>query len=449
MKNKFRLLLNIATICLCVCAIAIGVYSAQTASLNISGSVGFTAHNCDVYVYGTVSGAVDADGKAKSVTPFGTASSYINVHNNTQAWNISDLYFDDLNDVPTGKIANDIIITLKMYNASKFPVKASYNTNLISNMGLTGKVTANVSPTTKVLQANGTISAAQTMTITLSLATQNDFSKISFNLATLVSFEKDTTQKVNYYIGTGDLAGKLCLNVGYVSANEKPAGATTDTPLVWYAYAYSDDGGDTFQTLANTTYTAVSQVNTSYVYRFILQYVLGGYTLSSGATQDGYYYDNADWLLSSAYKFLSTDIHTEFSISVNMCAQLLDKRTINYDYPGNIQTKRESLWLLDYNDLRLLNGELAVSAGSTGYTAYGLASPNGSPGPMSSVVGAAWLLDYDSPMGGTNPEGTNIYYVSDTGYVCENTRTGGMGFSGPTDVGGIRPAFQTRQITGF
>ena len=55
-KKKFNLLLNIATLCLCVAAIAFGVYSAKNASLNVTGTIGFTAHNCDVdisgYIYG-------------------------------------------------------------------------------------------------------------------------------------------------------------------------------------------------------------------------------------------------------------------------------------------------------------------------------------------------------------------------------------------------------------
>ena len=45
MKNKkFNLLLEIATLCLCIAAIAFGVYSAKNASLNVSGTVGFISH---------------------------------------------------------------------------------------------------------------------------------------------------------------------------------------------------------------------------------------------------------------------------------------------------------------------------------------------------------------------------------------------------------------------
>ena len=54
MKRKFSMFLNIAMLCLSVCAIAFGVYSAQQARLNISGNLGFTAHNAFVSVTGAV-----------------------------------------------------------------------------------------------------------------------------------------------------------------------------------------------------------------------------------------------------------------------------------------------------------------------------------------------------------------------------------------------------------
>ncbi|MDY2696211.1 MAG: hypothetical protein SOV27_03515, partial [Eubacteriales bacterium] len=57
-KKKFNLLLEIATLCLCIAAIAIGVYSAKNASLNVSGTIGFEAHN----VKATISAQIKGDG---------------------------------------------------------------------------------------------------------------------------------------------------------------------------------------------------------------------------------------------------------------------------------------------------------------------------------------------------------------------------------------------------
>ena len=71
MKRKFSLFLNIATLVLCVCAIAFGVYSAKTASLNVGGQIGFVAHDCKVQFEGEVEGAVlsNATDIVKSTAP--------------------------------------------------------------------------------------------------------------------------------------------------------------------------------------------------------------------------------------------------------------------------------------------------------------------------------------------------------------------------------------------
>ena len=57
-KRKFSMLLNIAVLCLCVAAIAFGVYSAKNASLNVTGTIGFQAHNCQVKVEGYITYAM-------------------------------------------------------------------------------------------------------------------------------------------------------------------------------------------------------------------------------------------------------------------------------------------------------------------------------------------------------------------------------------------------------
>ena len=58
-KRKLGLILNIATLCLSIAAIAIGVYSITTASLTINGSVGFTVHECRVNISGYMYGYAD------------------------------------------------------------------------------------------------------------------------------------------------------------------------------------------------------------------------------------------------------------------------------------------------------------------------------------------------------------------------------------------------------
>lgn len=128
-KRKFSLLLNVATICLCVCAIAIGVYSAKNARLSINGSIGFEAHNCKVRVLGRIDGAVDAQNKPitendENFQPIFADGSSGKVIDGSETWTIGDLFFDDLN-CESGQIATPIKFTFTMENMSEYLIVAS------------------------------------------------------------------------------------------------------------------------------------------------------------------------------------------------------------------------------------------------------------------------------------------------------------------------------------
>ena len=135
MKRKFSMFLNIAMLALCVCAIAIGVYSAKTASLNVTGTIGFNAHNCDVEISGYIYG--------HSLTEIGTPVekptqdsekqylTYIEDGTTKQATetaplkisapagelNFGDVYFSDMGDL--GEV-EPIYIVLDITNTSMF-----------------------------------------------------------------------------------------------------------------------------------------------------------------------------------------------------------------------------------------------------------------------------------------------------------------------------------------
>ena len=81
MKKKFGILINIAVICLCICALAIGVYSATTAQLTVSGSIGFTAHNCELQVDITKQGYADP----QDITKYITTAESVDLDSKTQA----------------------------------------------------------------------------------------------------------------------------------------------------------------------------------------------------------------------------------------------------------------------------------------------------------------------------------------------------------------------------
>ncbi len=202
-KRKFNLLLEIATICLCVAAIAFGVYSAKTASLNVTGTIGFNAHNCNVYVYATLSGAANADGNTVTVNDFGTSDQYINVHDNTSAWEIGDIYFDDINNTDDSKLAKDITITISMYNESKYPVYAVFNKD---NLGIdTTQISATASQAIVTLPANQTKADKTELTITFTVLKDSITALTLSADKPLVKFTKDKPMPTKGQLITMDL----------------------------------------------------------------------------------------------------------------------------------------------------------------------------------------------------------------------------------------------------
>ncbi len=134
-KKRFNLFLNIAVLCMCVAAIAIGVYSAKNASLAVSGTVGFNAHDCDVDIdailYGdsvkaNQSNAQETDYGVVRSKEFAKTFSQIKIRKNeagesTGALNLDKFYFCDMTDDDS---INPITIELKFTNRSKFRIRA-------------------------------------------------------------------------------------------------------------------------------------------------------------------------------------------------------------------------------------------------------------------------------------------------------------------------------------
>lgn len=134
-KKRFNLFLNIAVLCMCVAAIAIGVYSAKNASLAVSGTVGFNAHDCDVDIDAILYGdSVNANQSNAQETDYGFVRSkefaktfsQIKIRKNdagvsTGALNLDKFYFCDMTDDDS---INPITIELKFTNKSKFRIRA-------------------------------------------------------------------------------------------------------------------------------------------------------------------------------------------------------------------------------------------------------------------------------------------------------------------------------------
>ncbi len=132
-KKKFNLLLNIATLCLCVAAIAFGVYSAKNASLNVSGTVGFNAHNVKAKVEAWISGfATTADGAPVTGKEQITADGGLLLDGKDASFNLgatkgsSDTVTRYFSDLGTSGNPEDIVVEIKITSmTTAFNVLAS------------------------------------------------------------------------------------------------------------------------------------------------------------------------------------------------------------------------------------------------------------------------------------------------------------------------------------
>ena len=146
MKKKFSLWVNLAVICLCVCSIAIGVYAATSATLTVSGQIGFQAHECSV----EVSGEIYGHAKDATLTTVYTSTDPAEITMDTDATGIvggtnatvtnpvslGTLNFTDLVDpMPS------IVVSLTVTNQSPYPVAASVIISDVNNVSYSRKYT--------------------------------------------------------------------------------------------------------------------------------------------------------------------------------------------------------------------------------------------------------------------------------------------------------------------
>ncbi|MCI7003284.1 MAG: BspA family leucine-rich repeat surface protein [Clostridia bacterium] len=193
-KRKFIIWLNIVTICLSICAIAIGVYSITTAKLNVNGAIGFTAHECNVDIvasmYGdsaasdsstaasTVSGVLRSEAHAKVYDPIG-------VYSSTETLNLGTLYFCDKTE--NGKIS-PITLSFSITNKSAYNyIDVKVNQKCINNNRIFIYAPNN----------GETLAPRETITITIQLQLQkvngeysNIGSPLNLSNATLLNFTK-------------------------------------------------------------------------------------------------------------------------------------------------------------------------------------------------------------------------------------------------------------------
>ena len=370
-KRKFNLLLQIATLCLCVAAIAFGVYSAKTASLNVSGTIGFEAHNCKVGVVAHLTG----DGVVTNTTGNKVASKDGNVRR--EALDVTanfatadkgtitfgDLYFADM-DTVNGKAA-PIKITFTITNNSAFAIKASVTLPKNNN-----DVTVLANKDSIKIEQGTNKTGEITLTFTLnnpeaSLTTALDLSSIKFD------FTKFETKKSDIEVKFTDVS--LITNAGllsnyYIEYGTSTVGGTTYN-LNWFIIGtYGTDGqinplnptADFTKTLS-TTQTTGKILKDDVTYAFMSDYIL---TSGGGTTYETKYVPfNNNVFKNSAGEYYSNEYTSvpanDYSISTvraylngKTVNTATDESTPNIWKPNTASDKATSLNFFTQNTLK-------------------------------------------------------------------------------------------------
>lgn len=249
-KKKFNLLLNIATLCLCVAAIAFGVYSAKNASLNVSGTVGFTAHNVKAKVEAWISGfAETADGAPVTGKEQITADGGLLLDGADASFNLgatkgsSDTVTRYFSDLGTSGNPEDIIVEIKITNmTTAFNVLASvdFANSKATTDALKDKIKVDCDRSAAVLgTTEGTTEA--TFTFRISLLPNADG---SYGDDSLTSPDTSNIQ-IKMNLGKTDLTQTQTKSDGvavkeFTTAEKEAIKTGLGDVGVWEKYSYSD-----------------------------------------------------------------------------------------------------------------------------------------------------------------------------------------------------------------
>ena len=299
MKRK-NIILNIATIALCICAIVVGVYSAKSASLSVGGTVGFKAHNCEVELVGKITGATAIESSDTPVDYYITAtqssapkteSETIKVGgtNGSSSAYFGNLYFTHNSDAD----ANDIVMTFTITNKSAFDIKAT-----LSKDGLTlaTGVTAVVTNNDAEISANGTAE----ITLTISVTSDSD-------LASAVTGALSFTFEKYVSILSYDATYGWHIKMGKVTTST--LGVAENTQLIWVpVIEVAEDGTESAFDCMN------NKPETGHTYYFLSYNIL---PVVYGSTKNNYmtfnFYESSSPYYSWYYDGSTMVKHTDSS----------------------------------------------------------------------------------------------------------------------------------------
>ena len=357
MKRKFSMFLNIAMLCLCVCAIAFGVYSAKTASLNVSGTVGFTAHNCNVDVKVSILGdSVAEDGK--TAAEFGTPRTQENVKEYTEeiagankSLALEKFYFCDMteNENPI----NPITITFTFTNKSDFMVNASVTSATADGVNIAKDKHAVVLMDQNADVANKTQEI--TFTLTLGSNTQSFAEAKSLNISIkLEKYNATTLAKLNnannFFWNNNSTNTRSYVTMGQVSSTNTKA-------LRWYIFAAGNSDSNMNAITTNLDNNGYLPKGT---YWFISEYVLDSKKFQAANTSSKYQTSDIKAYLDgtgSGTSFAATyGITAQDAVYSQITARTLEDAADAENKVGALtKVENQKLWLLSVSELKYLN----------------------------------------------------------------------------------------------
>lgn len=322
MKKRKSILLQIATLCLCVAAIAFGVYSAKTASLNVSGTIGFEAHNCNVSIATTITGAATQDfGDKTTITKDAVTINATSESTKTGTLNLGNLFFTD-KDTANDKAA-PIKMTFAITNNSAFAIKASVSFPTTSS-GVTI-----LADKDSIRIGNETNKNTGSITVTFTLDNPEASLTDSLNLSGLaLNFEKYDKTKAD--IPVKYKADGLLSNY-YIEYGTGKVGSTT-YPINWYIigkYVNNEitalGSDDLTPVTANTTY----KMKDTITYAFMSENIL---TSGGGTTNETKYVPfNNNVFKNSSDEYYSNEYTSVLAndYSISTIRAYLNGKTVN------------------------------------------------------------------------------------------------------------------------
>lgn len=241
--TKKSLILNIASVVLCVCTIVIGVYSAKTVTVSMGGSLGFTSYGVEadinVYMYGhATSAGGDAITEATKKDLLTDTSKYPNGVIEVRQNNVSltdifgSQYFTNTNSETSEP--SEIIILLNFTNKSKYDVLATVTSKTCTNASV--KLSDNGPIIMGALNStNATASIKITLTLEASSnGTYSNFSSAGISIS--VKLEKAPPYKLFGKVGT--FASNYATGLDSAGEEMEPIEYTGTAPYRTYAQVF-------------------------------------------------------------------------------------------------------------------------------------------------------------------------------------------------------------------